>query len=490
MGREGLKILLGAQGFQVEVCLVEQSIVRFLGKKDNETESHLGEPPSAQPVKVSEAVFEKSSEKTFGISKASEAASETTSGISKTSKVSEILVNDLVEVKVCRSDELHSDKLYNDNSHDDKSHSDKLQDGALRASEVNIHFRPQREFFVSRSMEVHKSFVQFQQKIKEFLRDCNLDEVQTPTLVESGGYDSNLHCFSTSCQWGQHKKLVQLCTSPELSLKKMISLGYSDIFELKTCFRNEEVTEEHEPEFILAEWYRGFSELTEIQKDLEELIAFLRHHFQERKQEDKEASESEDDQKDEQEGKQGREQENEQKDEEPLATVVTTVSKCFSKFLGFELQPHTTCQALRELCVQNQLDVHPSDDFDDLFHRLFVHKIESQFDPQKLTFIYDYPPSQCALARINSAGWSDRFELYWRKKELANAYGELTCPRELKDRLKKFDQPVDENFFRAMEFGLPPCSGVALGVDRLFMVMKNHRDIAELRPFSMGQELR
>ena len=130
-----------------------------------------------------------------------------------------------------------------------------------------------------------------------------------------------------------------------------------------------------------------------------------------------------------------------------------------------------------------------------LFSLLFLEKIEQQIPTDQLTFLKNYPPSQAALARLTTEGWGDRFEMYWKGMELANAYHELNNPKIQRERSNEDLQKrqhlgrpavdLDEQFFQSLESGAPPSAGIALGLERLFMALTDRKSLAEIRLFPM-----
>ena len=124
-----------------------------------------------------------------------------------------------------------------------------------------------------------------------------------------------------------------------------------------------------------------------------------------------------------------------------------------------------------------------------------MERIESQLPPDDLVFVEKYPPYQAALARLTEDGWGDRFEVYWRGLELANAFHELNDPiiqrlRANNDLKKKKELgkdlvDLDEEFFQCLEAGMPPSGGIALGVERLYMAFKNISQLSDVRIFPL-----
>jgi lysyl-tRNA synthetase class 2 len=260
---------------------------------------------------------------------------------------------------------------------------------------------------------------------------------------------------------GSLRKRLFLPTSPELHLKQMLANGLTDIFEIKTVFRNGEITERHEPEFQMLEWYRAYNNLDLIRDDLVGLVRAVNG--------------------------------------EDTDVLASSMRELFARHLQFSLTPQTSREELRELCKRSAVDHLPSDDWNELFHRVFVEKIEPFVGVDAPEIVYDFPPSMAALARLTPEGFADRFELFWRGSEIANAFHELNDPveqrarfeREIAERRAKgrTELQIDENFMRALEAGLPPSGGIALGLDRLFMAVHGLAPIAKARAFGVKHQL-
>lgn len=308
-------------------------------------------------------------------------------------------------------------------------------------------------------------FTEFRQDLREHFRKLGFSELATPTLVNCPGTEPFLDVFSTEFSTGtsadRPRRTYYLPTSPELHLKKALAMGADCVFELRPCFRNGEVSEKHSPEFWMLEWYRAFANLEDLKKDCQQLIKSLT----------------------------GLEQ---------LQFSEVSISELFAQ-LGFELKPDTSTETLKTWCRRLGLKIEGFELWDDLFYLIFVDRIESFLPSQQPLFVVDYPPSQAALARVNERGWADRFELYWRGFEIANAYFELNDPVEQRRRsladlesrrqLGKSQLVLDEDFFLALQAGLPPAAGIALGVERLFMAANNIDDISQLSAFKgLGTE--
>jgi lysyl-tRNA synthetase class 2 len=294
----------------------------------------------------------------------------------------------------------------------------------------------------------NKNYFDYIQNIRNFFISKRFQDVKTKTLVTCPGTEPSLDVFETEFFLESKKQKFYLPTSPEINLKKMLSTGAERIFEIATVFRNNEKTDRHNPEFLMLEWYRAFAHLSQIKHDVIELVEYLCDQL---------------------------------KVERPKEVLTFTMPELFKKYCSFDFKPETTMDELKLLAGKLNIDVKSAQTIDDYFYLIFIEKIEFQWPADRLVFIEKYPPYQAALARIGKDGYAERFEAYWQGLELANAFHELNDPalqrqRSLEDLEKKkiLNKPavgLDEEFFKALEFGLPPSSGIALGIERLYMAL-------------------
>lgn len=308
---------------------------------------------------------------------------------------------------------------------------------------------------------------ELQIRLRAFFQRRRFIEVNTPFLVSCPGTEVHIEPFSTEFVSGHHRERFYLPTSPELHLKKTLMLGIDRVFEIKTCFRNGEVTPIHQPEFQMLEWYRMGEPLQQIARDLEDLVRFLWKSFAPLRR----AKNS------------------------PLPKFkMLTMAEVFRQHLQFHLTPGTSLGELQTLASQLGLSS-KGYDWNDLFHLIFVEKVESQFDPKGPLLIKDFPPSQAAYARLTPEGWADRFELYWQGMEIGNAFHEINDPRLQEERMKldlqakcelgRSEVLLDQEFLEMMKQGMPPCSGIAVGMDRLFMACMGLKELKEIRLFPL-----
>lgn len=313
--------------------------------------------------------------------------------------------------------------------------------------------------FMNSDLKIQNRWNEFLKNTRQFFEQRHFLEVQTPSLVVCPGPEPTLEVFATEWIWGSQRKKLFLPTSPELSIKKYLAHAVRQqpdlkVFEIAKVFRNSEITERHHPEFFMLEWYRCFQDLESTARDILDLVKFLSGSSQ-------------------------------------GIVEKKSMAQLFLEILDFQLTPQTTAQELKSLAKKMGVETRQIENFDDLFHLIFLEKIEFQWPKDHLFFLEKYPPSQAALARVDSDGWAERFEFYWQGFEIANAFHELNDPilqrqrmiqdLELKKTYNRQAIAGDKDFLQALEYGLPPTSGVALGLERLFMALENKSDISELK---------
>ncbi|UOE99792.1 EF-P lysine aminoacylase EpmA [Bdellovibrio reynosensis] len=368
---------------------------------------------------------------------------------------------ELLEVTVARDNQNHKIKFEKA-----PSHSEFLSEGDLIAvvsSDEIVLLAPQLAALPVRTLDsdLLKKYENYLKVLRQFFYEKDFLEVQTPTLVPCPGTEPSLDVFSSQLKVGSRQEKLFLRTSPELHLKKALALGADKIFEFAPCYRNGEITERHQPEFLMLEWYRAFDNLKTIKEDVLKLVGFLAEVLQ---------------------------------ISAPKEVKSYSVAELFKIHCHFDFKPETSIPELKALAQKLNVDVRSAESIDDYFFLIFMEKIESQLCSDDLVFVEKYPPYQAALARMTEDGWGDRFEVYWKGYELANAFNELNDPKiqrlraeeDLikKSEMKKEEIQLDEEFFKALEAGMPPSGGIALGVDRLFMCLYGIDEISDLRTFA------
>jgi len=302
--------------------------------------------------------------------------------------------------------------------------------------------------------------------IREFFHQRGYLEVETPSMIRIPSMEPHIDPFAVIAEDGYH----YLRTSPEYALKKCLSKGLRNLFTIGPCFRNEPHSALHHPEFTMLEWYASQCDLFELMDETEALIRSL--------------------------WKQLGEPKIVRNDNDMILTQRfqrISVSDAWLDTLGFCPIASNTFQALAEAAKARNLRF--SDDhgcYDTLFHQLFLNYVEPELGKTTPAFVWGWPASQAALAKLNPKDprVALRFELYAGGLELANAFDELTDPHEQRRRFEAEQSerasngspvfPLDEELLNGLS-EIPPTSGIALGVDRLVMLLLNAKSISEVR---------
>ncbi|KGQ20346.1 Translation elongation factor P Lys34:lysine transferase [Lysobacter dokdonensis DS-58] len=300
--------------------------------------------------------------------------------------------------------------------------------------------------------------------LRAFFAERGVLEVETPVLSRAGNTDANIASFSLefSGRTDGAPRTRWLRTSPEFPLKRLLSEGIGDCYELGRVFRDGEAGGRHNPEFTMLEWYRVGRDHRWVANETVDVIRAALALV-------------------------GRD----------VRVVDIAYRDLFRERIG--LDPFTAGEPeLRNALGDVVLD--PAgltrDDWLDL---LITHRLQPAFDAGTVHIVRDYPASQCALARIRADDppVAERFEVFLGPLELANGYHELRDASEQRARFER-DQavrrargqsvpPIDEALLAALERGLPPCAGVALGVDRLMMALRGTDRIADVLAFDFAR---
>ncbi len=276
-------------------------------------------------------------------------------------------------------------------------------------------------------------------QIRKFFDTRNFLEIETPHRIPANAPEPHIDAVPSG-DWS-------LQTSPELAMKRLIAEGLGDIYQLCRAWRQGERGRLHLPEFTLLEWYRSGGDYRALMDDCEALFAALA----------------------------------------PQGTLTwqglqidltgpwarMSLSDAFSRYASFDLT-----KAVR----------------DDCFETVLTEQVEPHLGINKPTFITDYPIEMAALACRNAENpdHAERFELYIAGLEVANAYTELTDPHEQRQRFVRDEQyrrslgkqanPLPEKFLADLA-DMPPTAGIALGVDRLVMLLTDQADISSVVAF-------
>jgi elongation factor P--(R)-beta-lysine ligase len=281
------------------------------------------------------------------------------------------------------------------------------------------------------------------QAIRSFFVERDFLEVETPLLISAPAPEPHIDAIATADRF--------LHTSPELCMKQLLAAGFPRIFQVGKCFREGERGRIHLPEFTLLEWYEAGIDYKALMETCEALIRWIAR-------------------------KQGRGDSLRYRGSEigiepPWERL--SVEEAFARYASVSLE-----KALGA----------------GLFDEVMVRDLEPRLGHSKPVFLYDYPASLAALARLkgNDPRVAERFELYLGGLEIANAFSELTDVREQRNRFEKDAEdrrlrgkrvyPVPERFLASLE-GMPDAAGIALGVDRLVMVFTDTTEIDQVVSF-------
>lgn len=270
-------------------------------------------------------------------------------------------------------------------------------------------------------------------------------EVETPALSPSPCPEAHIMGFETRMFTPDRKdsRPMYLHTSPEFAMKKLLVAGLPKIYQICHVFRNAEGSSQHTPEFSMIEWYQAGLDYRGLMR---ECVDFMRAVT------DRPFS--------------GLGRTSDPKGEWEIISVV----EVFRKYAGVDFEKHL--------------------DDEDYFFKVMGEVIEPQLGSPVPTIVYDYPVRMAALSRVRKSDprFAERFEIYVCGVELANAFGELTDAVEqrrryeeamdVQRRLYGFDYPIEEDFLKALEHGMPEASGIALGIDRLVMLATGAGDIS------------
>ncbi|MCI4031257.1 elongation factor P--(R)-beta-lysine ligase [Dickeya dianthicola] len=300
-------------------------------------------------------------------------------------------------------------------------------------------------------------------EIRRFFSDRGVLEVETPAMSQATVTDVHLFPFRTHFvgPGAADGMALYLMTSPEYHMKRLLAAGSGPIYQLCRSFRNEESGRYHNPEFTMLEWYRPHYDMYRLMNEMDDLL---------------------------------------QQVLECDSAEMLSYQQAFQRHL--EVDPLSADKAqLREAAEKIGVgDVAGrEEDRDTLLQLLFVFGVEPHIGRDKPAFVYHFPATQAALAEISTEDHrvAERFEVYYKGIELANGFCELTDGKEQRQRFEQDNrkraarslpvQPIDENLLAALEAGIPPCSGVALGVDRLVMLALNAESISEVMAFTVDR---
>lgn len=312
------------------------------------------------------------------------------------------------------------------------------------------------------SLETLRLRARLLRETRDFFDARGLVEVETPQLSAAAATDLHLESLAVTAPGGGLRGWLH--TSPEFPMKRLLAAGSGDIWQLARVFRGAERGRRHNPEFSLLEWYRVGWDAPRL---MDEVDALLRS----------------------------------------LATGRVTLGPterlsyraAFLRHAGFDPFLAETAEMLAALAsagVPTPPDL--AADREACLDLVLATRVEPAFDPGRPTFVHDFPATHAALARIRPGepAVAERFELFLGGMELANGFHELTDPAEQAARFDAdlaargarglVEPPVDGRLLQAMRHGLPDCAGVALGFDRLVMILAGAAHIDAVLAFPWG----
>ena len=319
--------------------------------------------------------------------------------------------------------------------------------------------------------------------LRQFFHEEGFIEVEAPSIVCSPGLEPHLDAIEV-CQSHSGDQLSDrrwLHTSPEYALKRVLCSGLDRVYHLGSSFRDEPSSSTHSPEFCMLEWYMRDASLDDLMAQCERLLSALAKRML--------------------------------ADPQSIIAVDPTshmsvqrrlvsfqapferlsVHEAFLKYAHIDLTAtqteETLAEAAREVGVAER-GLYGG--WDDLYFQIFMDKVEPHLGRGRPTFLYNFPASQAALAKLDphDPRWALRFEIFNDGVELANAFDELSDPQEQRARfiadqaerrrLNKVVYPIDEPLLSNLT-RLGQCVGIALGVDRLMMLLLGAQSIDEVR---------
>jgi lysyl-tRNA synthetase class 2 len=300
--------------------------------------------------------------------------------------------------------------------------------------------------------------------IRAFFDERGVLELETPLFATGGATEPNLSSFCSSHPVAASPQTLYLNTSPEFAMKRFVAACGEPAYQVCKSFRADELGPNHNPEFTLLEWYRPGLGMFELMDEIEQLISRVRH--------------------------------------ESAAFTRLSYAQAFNQAAGFD--PHSVTTTICRRCAERfdiEIPVGMENDADTDVNAwldwLLTQHVLPGMKPDGFTFIYDFPRTQSSLAELHQDQQgrtvAARFELYYGELELANGFVEL---RDADEQLARFEQdnrtrlrngqalvPVDDYLLAALRHGLPACTGVALGLDRLLMLLCGATDIREVLLF-------
>lgn len=337
-----------------------------------------------------------------------------------------------------------------------------VENGRFAAAALRMltpSLRPAPDSFNPEILKLRGAVLQF---TRRFFDERHFLAVDTPTFMTTPDLTPALASFETRFRnEAGHTQLFYLQTSPEHYMKRLLVAGCERIYQICRFYRNGERYDEHHPEFTGLEWYEAYDDYHQVMKTTEEYIASLAVSLN--------------------------------GDITPTYQSVSidfsrpwprqTVRDVLLEHAHLDLNACQTLAAFSDQATRHGYEIRDDDSWDDLFHRIFVQQVEPSLPSDRPIFLTEYPAQLPSLAKfvLDDTRYVERFELYIGGLELANAFTELNDPdeqrrrfevdRKIKQNGEGYTGGVDEALLAALEHGMPPAGGIALGLDRLMMIL-------------------
>jgi len=319
----------------------------------------------------------------------------------------------------------------------------------------------------SRRLAASRSRQTLYAALRAFFSAQGYEEVETPLLVAAPGMEPHITAFEApflpETDVGSARTLY-LHSSPEYAMKRLLAEGVGPVFQICKVFRNGEISRHHNPEFTLLEFYRPHADYHRIMAELEGALSAAEAAVRG-------------------EGFFAR---------TPYERL--TVRDAVFRETGIDLRQHPGGASLKQAAVAAGVIVGEAQSFDDVFFHLFLQKVESTLGRERPTYLIEYPASMASLSRLKPGDSSvaERVELYAQGVELANGFSELTDAAEQRRRLGEEQAfrkaagrpvyPLDERFLEAVG-RMPPSGGIAVGLDRVLMLLLGAEAIEDVLLF-------
>lgn len=316
------------------------------------------------------------------------------------------------------------------------------------------------------ALDVLHSRARLLRRIRGYFDAQNVLEVETPLLSHAIGTDPQLAFFSTAFDFTPQTQTLYLQTSPEFAMKRLLAAGSGSIFQICKAFRNGEAGRLHNPEFTILEWYRLGFRLAELMDDCAALIESVCAGHRTLR-----------------------------------PTERFSYDSLFAEYTGLD----ATEFAHADYCAYAAANGLPEaiaicgEDHAVWLDFLFSHRIQPHLGQNRLCMVYGYPACQSSLARLNeqNPNITERVELFIDGVELGNGFFELADAAE---QNRRFDHEIavrkqrhlppaqkDARLLAALDAGLPDCSGMAIGLDRLLMTVLGKDSLAEVLAFPIAR---